>query len=395
MTHLPALLAQDNPETPANDAAAAPQPFQSDVGGFIMPDAASTYADKVDWTFYFILGVSTFFFLLIGTLLVYFAFRYRQRDKDATPHGQTHNTALELGWSIIPGILLIVMFISGFRGYLDMATPPEGAYPVTVRAWQWGWDFTHPGGEVDPDLHVPADTPILLTLTSDDVIHSLFIPQFRTKKDVVPGRFNQTWFEAPWNPDRVKRQELEDLEGNKYTLEYNEYDLFCTEYCGKDHANMNRKVKVYTPESFRIWLRFANDPTTETPLAYGMKVYRAKCASCHSLDGTTGTGPTWKDLWDHPSHELVSGMIQVDQEYIVESIVNPQAKVTKGYPRNGMAPWYLTDAEMIGIFQVMKVNSDYYKGSIYQDKEDWKKLLGIEEETPETGGDAATQPANP
>ncbi|MEM6553041.1 MAG: cytochrome c oxidase subunit II transmembrane domain-containing protein [Planctomycetota bacterium] len=358
----------------------------TDIGGnTFLPVSAATYSDEVDFVFYFILWVSIVFFVLIGWLLVYYAWKYRQRDKDYVPHGSHHNTPLELTWSIAPGILLLLMFIWGFRGYLDMSTPPKDAYPVTAVAWQWSWAFEHPNGYADGDLHVPAGTPILITNVSNDVTHSLYIPQFRIKKDVVPGRFNQTWFESPFNAETAEDFPVMeddgvtpalDRDGNPLVFTYNVYDLFCTEYCGRGHALMNKKVYVHTRESFEKWMEYSTDITNLTPVKAGEKVWQQKCASCHSIDGSVAGGaPTWKDLWNNPNHMLTTGPIQVDEEYIYNSIVNPSMQVVQGYPANGMAPWVLPDAELKGLYEFMKSVSKYNTDPIARTKDDWKKLL--------------------
>ncbi|MEM1212809.1 MAG: cytochrome c oxidase subunit II transmembrane domain-containing protein [Planctomycetota bacterium] len=350
---------------------------KTDIGGnAFLPVSAATYSDEVDWVFYFILWVSVIFFVIIGWLLVYYSWKYRQRDKDYVPHGHNHNTALELTWSIAPGILLLLMFIWGFRGYLDMSTPPKDAYPVTAIAFQWGWAFEQPNGYQDKQLHVPADTPILITNVSNDVTHSLYIPQFRIKKDVVPGRFNQTWFESPYDASTAQTKTVFDSQGNPVVYEYNVYDLFCTEYCGRGHALMNTKVFVHTRESFERWMAYSADIRNLTPVEAGEKVWKQKCASCHSIDGSVAGGaPSWLNLWNNQNHAIVGGTVVADEEYIYNSIVNPNLQIAAGYKTGGMAPWALQDRELKALYEFMKSVSVHNTDPIYREKSDWKKLL--------------------
>ncbi len=397
-------VAQDAAAEPADAAAAAEvetpmNPFMdnADLGGnAALPEAIGPFAQNVDSTLMIQFWVSVGFFLLIFALLVLFSWKYRQRDRDYVPGGKSHHTALELTWSFIPAIFLLAFFVLGFRGYLNMSTPPEGSYPITARAWQWGWDFTYPNGYSDKDLHIQADTPILITNVSGDVIHSLYIPAFRIKKDVVPGRYNQMWFQAEFNgtPDEVFEDTIEWEDGTQAPLRFNRYDLYCTEYCGTSHANMNRKVFVHTKESYKNWLRGAVNIKKDAPVDAGKKIWTAKCKSCHSIDGSGEAAPTWKDLWGQPNHMMTTGPLSepVGAEYIRESIEKPQAKVVAGYPRNGMAPWFLSDAEYLALFEFMKANSVHYTGKVYTSKEDWAELLG--EETPAAEGSDAGEPAD-
>ena len=198
-------------------------------GSLWMPPPVSTVAGHVDWLFYFILGVSTFFFLLIVALMVLFVVRYRRREGQGAEVSPSHNTALEVIWTVIPIVVVIVIFIFGFKGFLDMATPPANAYEIQVEAQKWSWSFTYPSGYVDSNLHVPVNRPVKLVMRSADVIHSLYVPAFRIKRDVVPGRYATAWFEA---------------------TEPGEYDLFCAEYCGTSHSDMLAHVVVHPPGEF-------------------------------------------------------------------------------------------------------------------------------------------------
>jgi cytochrome c oxidase subunit 2 len=219
-------------------------------------------------------------------------------------------------WSIIPAILVAIMFIWGFSGYMKMRQPPDDSYEIQVIAQKWSWSFQYPNGYIDSDLHVPADKNIYLVMTSNDVIHSLYIPAFRLKMDVVPGRYNKTWFNAI-DPGSEKK----------------EYNLFCAEYCGDKHSTMTAKVIVHPSGEFEKWLEdAANFLDRMTPEEGGKVLYQRRlCSQCHSLDGAAGTGPSFKGIFG-AEHEMSDGSkVIVDENYIRESILDPQAKVRAGF----------------------------------------------------------------
>jgi cytochrome c oxidase subunit 2 len=165
--------------------------------GFWLPRQGSTGAARVDHLFHAVTGISIFFFTLITVLLVYFVWSYRARPGHTAQPSSDHNQRLEITWTVIPVIIVIWLFWEGFAGYLNLQTPPESAYEVQVLGQKWKWLFTYPNGVVDDDLHVPPDEPVRLVMTSQDVIHSLFVPEFRIKRDAVPGRYEKAWFQAP------------------------------------------------------------------------------------------------------------------------------------------------------------------------------------------------------
>ncbi|MEM9415723.1 MAG: c-type cytochrome [Planctomycetota bacterium] len=324
----------------------------------------------VDGLFYFIFWVSAFFLVLNAGLMIYFAMRYRQRNKEGAAHGHTHNTAMEVTWSVIPAFILAIIFIWGFRGFLRMANPPsiDPQHEIAVTGYQWSWDFTYPNGETvkgsgtdKPALHVPAGVPVRLTMRSSDVLHSVFIPAFRVKKDVVPGRVTQMWFEPIYDPDGDTVEfvvpDPED-ENSTVTLRPNEYDFFCTEYCGTDHSQMVTKVYVYSPEEYAIWYASMTITPPGTQLIeLGSNLYAQKCGSCHTVDGGANTGPTWLNLYGSTRSTNV-GPVLADDAYIMESIRNPSAKIVDGYS-NGMSAFSnLTDREVRALIEYMKSISD-------------------------------------
>lgn len=314
---------------------------------FWMPKRASTVSGDVDNLFNFIMWLSIFFFLLILVLMVVFVWRYRHRKGDDPSRSSRagHSTALELTWTIIPTVLVVIIFYFGFRGYLDMAVAPPNAYEIQVTGRTWTWSFTYPNGAVTNELHVPVNTPIRLVLTSDDVIHSLYVPAFRVKKDAVPGRFNKMWFTAT-TPGI--------------------YDLFCAEYCGRDHSEMKTVAVVHpTVEDFRHWLEEASKwEGRMTPVEAGKMLYeRRGCTSCHSLDGSRGQGPTFKDLFGSP-RPLASGQtLTADENYLHESILYPTAKMVAGYaPVMPSFAGSLREPDVRAIIAFLKTQSVNFKG---------------------------------
>lgn len=316
------------------------------------PESASTVAPTVDWLFYFILYLSTFFVVLIAGLMVYFAIRFRRKDPNDMPEGMTHSTALELTWTVIPTIILMFIFVVGFRGYLDMVQPPSGAYEITVNAQKWSWSFEYPNGAVSSELHVPANTPVILTLTSKDVIHSLYVPAFRTKKDAVPGRYNKTWFQSVVPDDRFEPSVTIGEGDNAQTFnDVAVYDIYCAEYCGTQHSKMLTHVVVHKPEDFVKWVKDAGNRLKGlSPVEMGRELFKQNgCVNCHSTDGTPGTCPTLKDVYGHAVQfsNGVPPIDKADENYIRESIVDPNARIVMGYSPGAMSSFANLPPEQI------------------------------------------------
>lgn len=291
----------------------------------LLPPQASTAAPSTDWLFNFITYVSLFFFVVIVALMIFFCVRYLRKTEGEEVHpGMHHNLVLELAWSILPAFLLIFMFYEGFIGYMDQVVVPEDAYEIQVEARQWSWTFQYPNGYQDSNLIVPVNTPVVLTMKSDDVIHSFYVPEFRVKMDVVPGKYSQVWFEAtqttkgdPLNPDPANDEP---------------FHLFCTEYCGTDHSNMTGDVWVLEQDEFENWLAIVSNEDVLPPEVRGEKRYRVLgCVQCHSIDGSAGNGPTWKGIWEREAQITGQGTQVTDADYIRESIIYPNRKIVEGY----------------------------------------------------------------
>jgi len=300
------------------DAIAVPGPCGAPLlgqagGTFWLPPRASTTAPIVDAAFYFVFWVAAFFFALIVTVMTVFVLRYRRRPGSGPLPSPNHNTALEIVWSGIPVGLVMAMFYLGLKGYADMRVIPPNAYEIRVDAQKWKWTFKYANGYEDDNLHVPVDEPVKLVMASRDVIHSLFIPAFRLKQDVVPGRFTATWFRA---------------------TRPGEYEVLCAEYCGTSHSDMAARVVVHPPGGFEAWLEEAAQKAQDLPpLELGQRLFaRRGCSVCHATDGATvKTGPNLKGIFGRERRFADGSSRTADEEYLRESIVNPSAKVVEGF----------------------------------------------------------------
>jgi cytochrome c oxidase subunit 2 len=276
----------------------------------LVPEQASTVAGQVDALFLFLVAVTVFFTGLIFLLVVVFALKYRRRSDDERPKAIHGSLVLEALWTVVPLGIALAIFVWGTYLYYVISRPPAAAMEVYVVGKQWMWKLQHPTGQREiNELHVPRGRPVKLTMTSEDVIHSFYVPAFRIKADVVPGRYTSAWFEA---------------------TKTGEYHLFCTEYCGTSHAVMGGRIVVMEPADYERWL--AGGVAEESLPVAGEKLFaRLACNTCHKTDGT-GRGPSLVGKFGK-SEKLASGeSVAVDEGYLRESILNPQAKITAGYP---------------------------------------------------------------
>ncbi|MDX1967905.1 MAG: cytochrome c oxidase subunit II [Planctomycetaceae bacterium] len=311
-------------------------PPSSPPGSFWFPSTSSTVAHNVDDLFYLILWISVVFFVLIVGVMTWFVWQYRRRAGVVAEHTAHHNTTLEVTWSVIPGLILVVIFYEGFTGYLDLRTPPPETYEIQVIAKKWAWAFRYPNGHISDELHLPVDTPVKFRLQSDDVIHSFFVPAFRVKMDCVPGRYTTTWAQA---------------------TQTGEFVLYCAEYCGTRHSDMLARVVVHESGEFDTWLAKESDfLNTMTPEAAGKLLYQRRgCIQCHSVDGSAKQGPTFQGTYGTQQALADGTTITVDDNYIRESILNPMAKVRGGYrPVMPTFQGQLKDAEIDALIAFMK-----------------------------------------
>jgi cytochrome c oxidase subunit 2 len=275
----------------------------------LFPPQASTLAAEVDALYCFLLGVSGFFALLIAVLVTYFAVRYRRRPDDPLPRPIHGSMALELTWTLIPFGLAMIMFFWGASVYLKIARPPDNALQVFVVGKQWMWKLQHLEGRREiNELHVPLGRPIRLTMTSEDVIHSFYVPAFRVKQDVLPGRYSSVWFEA---------------------TKAGTYHLFCAEYCGTEHSRMIGRVVVLDPAEYQAWL--SGGPPAPSLASAGAELFQQLgCESCHA--GVSGArGPALTGLFGKPVQLKSGATVVADEAYLRESVLLPQAKIVAGY----------------------------------------------------------------
>ncbi|MBK8013531.1 MAG: cytochrome c oxidase subunit II [Deltaproteobacteria bacterium] len=307
-------------------------------GTFWFPPQASTGAEAVDFAYNFIYWVSVVSFVVVVSLMCFFALRYRRRARGELPPERTasHNTVLEVGWSIPVALTGGILFYLGAVSFLDSRSPPSDAYEISVKAMKWAWSFTYPNGHTSPNLHAPSGRPVRLVMSSDDILHSLYIPAFRLKQDVVPGRYTEVWFEA---------------------TEPGEYQIFCTEYCGTKHSEMLAKAVIQTPEAFTRWLDEASNILDRLPPdEAGKQIFSARgCVACHSVDGRAGVGPSLLGIFGK-TQKFVDGTTTVaDENYIRSSILNPASQVVEGF--NPVMPSFqgsLKDKEIDAIIAYIK-----------------------------------------
>jgi cytochrome c oxidase subunit 2 len=275
----------------------------------LFPEQASTTAVYVDYLLYFLVTVCGSVGLLVAMLLIYFAVRYRRRPAEVEPPPATESSLLlEWFWTLTPLGVFMVMFVWGATVYFGAYRAPDDATPIYVVAKQWMWKFQHPEGQREiNELHVPAGRPFKLLLTSEDVIHSFFVPDFRIHLDVLPERYTSVWFQA---------------------TKPGSYHLFCSQYCGTNHAGMVGRVIVMEPADYQNWLQLH----AEGSLALeGRKVFlKYRCISCHSAD-ENARAPVLEELYGKPVHLRDGRTVIADEDYIRESIYHPGAKIVAGY----------------------------------------------------------------
>jgi cytochrome c oxidase subunit 2 len=276
----------------------------------LMPESASTLSGDVDALYFYLSGVTAFFTLLIGGAIIFFVIRYRRRNIYEIPRPIEGSTKLETFWSVIPLLIALSFFFWGASVFYRQYRPPANAIEVYVVGKQWMWKFQHPTGQREiNELHVPVGRKIKLIMTTEDVIHDVFVPAFRIKADVVPGKYTTQWFEAT-KPGR--------------------YHFFCAEYCGMNHSGMGGWVVVMEPTEFENWL--SGNANQMSPAAAGQQMFESLgCASCHGANGEGGRGPSLLGLFN--SNVTLTGgqTVKADEAYLRESILNPQAKIVNGF----------------------------------------------------------------
>ena len=317
------------------------QAFWTGENGLWMPPAESTTAHEIDALFNFIMISSIVLTLFVAAAMVYFVRKYRRTSHADRPNEVHESKWLEVSWIVIPTLLVLVVFFWGFRAYVGTAIPPSDAITVNVKAQKWYWSFEYQNGTNSVDLVVPVDQPVRLEMTSQDVLHSFYVPEFRIKHDVLPNRYSYVWFEAP---------------------EEGVYQILCTEYCGTDHSNMGAKVRVVSRGAYYSYLANGylpgEQPPAMAPADLGASIHNARgCNSCHSVDGSAGVGPSWQGIWGQPRPGAPQGV--VNEEYLVEAILYPQAYIVPGY-ENANMPSYdgvLNEEQVAGVNAYIRVLS--------------------------------------
>src|ERR1700730_5385403 len=273
------------------------------------PEQASTIARSVDQLYFFLTAITLFFTALIFSVIFYFMIKYRRRLPDERPKAIEGSFPLEVLWTAIPTLIVAMIFVWGSVLYFRNSEAPKGSMEIFVTGKQWMWKVEHPEGQREiNELHVPLGRPVKLTMTSEDVIHDFFVPAFRVKKDVLPGRYSSLWFE----PTKLGT-----------------FHLFCAQYCGAFHAGMLGSVIVVEPDEYERWL--AGSVQGETPEAAGEKLFRENgCITCHLADGT-GPAPSLLGVYGNTVHLTNGQTVTADDAYIRESILSPNAKIVNGY----------------------------------------------------------------
>jgi len=328
------------------------------VGAIWFRQRGATFSKPHDDLFMFIFWVCTAFFAGLMGLAVVFWIKYHRVEGKPIERSASHNIMLELTWTIVPNMFLVVMFVWGFRAYLNLHVAPADAEQIKVSARKWQWSFeydnggapteTRPFSDVQiPVFAVPEGRPIKFLMSSEDVIHSCYIPAFRMKLDVVPARYTTMWFQAlPLDKGQESR----------------EHWLFCAEYCGDNHSRMYARVKVLPEDKYQEWKKeLANLYGGGRSLVdVGKVLYAARgCVQCHSVDGSTKVGPSWQNIWGEKVSFADGSSVTVDENYVRESILTPAKKIVAGFP-NQMVSYQgqLSEKDITAIIAYIKSISE-------------------------------------
>ncbi len=299
----------------------------------LFPERASTIAARVDALYLFLVALSAFFSILIAGLIVYFAIKYRRRNPDDVGAKISGGLALEVMWTIVPFLITLVIFFWAANIFFAMSRPPDETLNIYVVGKQWMWKIQHADGQREiNELHVPVGRAVKLIMTSEDVIHDFFVPAFRVKADVIPGRYTQIWFE-PTKPGR--------------------YHLFCAEYCGTRHHAMRGEVIVMEASDYQTWL---SGGAPEGSLAStGEKLFAdLACNSCHRPD-SRGRGPVLQGLFGRPVQLQSGEVLTADESYIRESIMRPAARVVQGFqPIMPAFQGIVTEEQLLALIEYVK-----------------------------------------
>jgi len=347
---------------------------------------ASEAAAWSDGLFMMITWFSVFCFVILMTLMVYWVIKYRRRPGVASQPSPHHNLNLEILWTVVPSASMLVFFVLGVRGYAMKMVSPESAMELKVDAWKWAWKVTYPNGASSPEtkflslkdnietmqdgdswvkqtgleypvFYVPENTAIKLRMNSQDVIHSFWIPEFRTKMDVIPNRYTGFAFDTP----KLRDGETVIDTTSMMPIAGRDMWIFCAEYCGDEHSRMAATLRIVPQETYDAKIKEWGTP--KDPIVLGESLYKTMCKICHSVDGTPGTGPTWKSgngFGFGYEAALANGSSAMrDDNYIRESILDPNAKVVAGYvPSMPSFQGQLSETDIEGLLRYIQSLSD-------------------------------------
>ena len=300
----------------------------------LFPETAAAAAVGVNHLYLFEIAVSTVMTVLIFGALFVFAIKYRRRSPDEIPKQIEGSLKLEITWSILPFIIMLAFFVWGAKIFYEMYTPPKNAYNIYVVGKQWMWKVQYPEGQREiNEMHVPVGRPVRITMASEDVIHSFFIPAFRVKHDVVPGHFDEVWFTAT-KPGR--------------------YHIFCAEYCGTEHSGMIGWVTAMEPAAFQNWL--AGGGAEGSMASQGEKLFQQMgCSTCHLMD-EQGRCPNLRGMYG--TYVLLDNghTVLADDAYIRESILNPNTKIAAGFHADVMPTFQglISEEGMLQLIEYIK-----------------------------------------
>lgn len=317
------------------------QPVESD--NFQLPPSMADTAPPIDKAYDFIFWFSVVFTVAVTAALLYFVVKYR-RKPGVKPEPTGHFMKLELFWTITPTIFIFFLFHAGFTGYIRNATAAEGATEIRVRGKKWSWEFEYPTGDREPgELTLELGRPYKMIISSEDVLHSFYIPEFRMKRDAVPGQYSFIQF----TPTKAGMA-----------------NVFCAEYCGTSHSGMLATVKILPPEEYKEWEKKLGDctgPAEECePAKWGERLFvKNGCTTCHGAGGTgeiggsKSPGPKLAGIFGKPEN-TTAGPVPVDENYLRESILRPNAKIVAGYSTVQMPPFVMKDKQLDAVIAYIK-----------------------------------------
>ena len=303
-----------------------------------MPTQGTEIAKRYDNLYGFLVVVSFISCAILIGGMIYFALKYKRKTQnDKTPY-ITHDTRLEVLWSVLPLIIFLAVFAWGWVIYNDMRSFPKNALEISVSGKQWAWTAEYKNGVKSTDVVVPVNRDVKIVLSSEDVIHSFYVPSFRIKQDAVPGRYTALWFNAE---------------------KLGEFHVFCTEYCGTSHSAMTTRVRVVSQEDFDKWLTEESEVGLLPIAQRGAKIFQTRaCASCHNVDSpAVKIGPSLYNRWAKEANVDEGQKIVFDENYVRDSVMNPQAHIATGFPKPSPMPSFqgqLSEAEVSALIEYIK-----------------------------------------